>query len=107
MDPTSRAFYSQVGLLVEVYDNQTITEWEASQNDLPFYLEEAKVAGGSVLELGCGTGRLLIPLLSSGLEVSGLDATASLLEIPRQKRAHLSPELASRLHLHQGDMSEV
>ncbi len=106
MDPTSPAFYSQVGLLVEVYDNQTITEWEASQNDLPFYLEEAKVAGGSVLELGCGTGRLLIPLLSSGLEVSGLDASAAMLEIARQKREHLSPELASRLHLHQGDMSE-
>ena len=46
MDPTSPAFYSQDGLLVEVYDNQTIAEWEASQNDVPFYLEEAKVAGG-------------------------------------------------------------
>jgi ubiquinone/menaquinone biosynthesis C-methylase UbiE len=106
MDPTSPVFYSQDGLLVEVYDNQTMAEWEASQNDLPFYLEEAKVAGGSVLELGCGTGRLLIPLLSSGLEVSGLDASAAMLEVARQKREHLSPELASRLHLHQGDMSE-
>jgi SAM-dependent methyltransferase len=63
---------------VEVYDNQTIVEWEASQNDLPFYLEEAKVAGGALLELGCGTGRLLIPLLSSGLDVSGLDASGDL-----------------------------
>jgi len=106
MDPTSSAFYSQDGLLVEVYDNQTMAEWEASQNDLPFYLEEAKVAGASVLELGCGTGRLLIPLLSSGLEVSGLDASAAMLEVARQKREDLSPELASRLHLHQGDMSE-
>jgi SAM-dependent methyltransferase len=106
MDPTSPAFYSQDGLLVQVYDNQTIAEWEASQNDLPFYLEEATVAGGSLLELGCGTGRLLIPLLSSGLEVSGLDASAAMLEVARQKREHLSPELAIRLHLHQGDMSE-
>ena len=106
MEPTSPAFYSQDGLLVEVYDNQTIAEWEASQNDLPFYLEEAKVAGGPLLELGCGTGRLLIPLLSTGLEVSGLDASTAMLKVARQKRERLSPGLAGRLHLHQGDMRE-
>jgi SAM-dependent methyltransferase len=106
LDPTAPAFYSQDGLLVEVYDNQTIAEWEASQNDAPFYLEEAKGAGGSLLELGCGTGRLLIPLLSTGLDVTGLDASAAMLEVAKRKREHLAPELASRLHLHQGDMSE-
>jgi hypothetical protein len=36
MDPTSSAFYSQDGLLVEVYDNQTMAEWEASQHDVPW-----------------------------------------------------------------------
>ena len=78
MEATNPTFYSRHGLLVEVYDNQTLAEWEAAQNDTPFYLEEAKVAGGSLLELGCGTGRLLIPLLSTGFDVSGLDASAAM-----------------------------
>ena len=105
MHPNAPAFYAQHGLLVQVYDNLTLTEWETSQNDVPFYLAEATIAGGPLLELGCGTGRLLIPLLSTGVEVSGLDASAAMLEVANQKREQLSPELASRLQLHQGEMS--
>jgi len=70
MNPNAPAFYSQRGLLVQVYDNLTLAEWETSRNDVPFYLAEARIAGGPLLELGCGTGRLLIPLLSTGFEVS-------------------------------------
>lgn len=105
MDPTSPAFYSGDGLLVEVYDNLTIAEWGASHNDVTFYLEEARISGGPILDLGCGTGRLLFPLLSAGFDVSGLDASAAMLNLAKQKRDQLSPEVASRLHLHQGDMS--
>jgi SAM-dependent methyltransferase len=105
MNPNAPAFYSQPGLLVQVYDNLTLAEWETSQNDVSFYLAEARIAGGPLLELGCGTGRLLIPLLSTGFEVSGLDASAAMLEAAKQKREQLSPELTSRLQLYQGDMS--
>ncbi len=90
---------------MQVYDSLTLAEWETSQKDVPFYLAEARIAGGPLLELGCGTGRLLIPLLSTGFEVSGLDASAAMLEVAKQKREQLSPELASRLQLYQGDMS--
>jgi SAM-dependent methyltransferase len=105
MNPNAPAFYSQPGLLVQVYDNQKLAEWETSQNNVSFYLAEARIAGGPLLELGFGTGRLLIPLVSTGFEVSGLDASAAMLEATNQKRAQLSPELASRLRLHPGDMS--
>jgi hypothetical protein len=71
MNPSAPAFYSQRGLLVQVYDNLTLAEWETSRNDVEFYLAEARSAGGPLLELGCGTGRLLIPLLSTGFEVNG------------------------------------
>ena len=36
-------------------------------------------AGGAVLELGCGTGRLCLPLADRGLEVHGIDASAAML----------------------------
>jgi len=44
----------------------------------------------TVLELGCGTGRLAIPLALAGLEVTGLDASEAMLEVGRDAaaRAH-------------------
>jgi SAM-dependent methyltransferase len=42
-------------------------------------------AGGRVLELGVGTGRLALPLAAAGLEVTGLDASPEMLERLRDK----------------------
>ena len=53
--------------------------------DLPFYLEEAKRASGPVLELACGTGRLTIPIAQNGVEIVGLDQSASMLAYARTK----------------------
>jgi SAM-dependent methyltransferase len=44
--------------------------------DLPFWLGLARKAGSPILELGCGTGRLLAPLAKAGLEAYGLDREA-------------------------------
>ena len=55
--------------------------------DLPFYLAEAKKAGGPVLELACGTGRLLIPLAKAGINVTGLDVAEPMLARARVKAA--------------------
>lgn len=54
-------------------------------NDTPFYLDEAKQAHGPVLELACGTGRLTIPIAQSGVEIVGLDQSASMLAYARTK----------------------
>ncbi|MPY94729.1 MAG: methyltransferase domain-containing protein [Acidimicrobiia bacterium] len=60
----------------------------------------ARLAGGSpVLELGCGTGRLCLPLLERGLEVDGLDASEAMLAQLRAK-----PQAAA-LRAHHGDMA--
>ena len=53
--------------------------------DLPFYAEEAQPARGPVLELGCGTGRLTIPIADSGVEIVGLDRSDSMLDYARTK----------------------
>ena len=55
--------------------------------DIPFYLEEAGRAGGPVLELACGTGRLTIPIAQSGVDIVGLDQSPSMLAHARAKSA--------------------
>jgi len=37
--------------------------------DVRFYVEEAVAAGSPVLELGCGTGRILIPVAGAGVDI--------------------------------------
>jgi SAM-dependent methyltransferase len=65
-----------------------------------FYAERATRAAGPVLELGCGTGRILVPLAQRGLDVTGLDLSPAMLE-----RARASAERAGvRIPLVQGDM---
>ena len=44
-----------------------------------FWLSQANIHGGPVLELGCGTGKLAIPLAEAGFSVAGLDNSPALL----------------------------
>ena len=71
--------------------------------DLPFYLGLAGGSPGPVLELGCGTGRVLLPLASAGFDVHGLDVSANMLDACRRGVERLA--LSGRVHLHQGDMT--
>lgn len=53
--------------------------------DIPFYVEESTRAGGSVLELGCGTGRVSIPIAQAGIDVVGIDSSPTMLTRAREK----------------------
>jgi len=75
-----------------------------TDGDLSFYVEEARKAGSPVLELGCGTGRILIPTAEAGLTVTGLDRAPSMLAVARQKIARLDATLQRRITLVEGDM---
>lgn len=50
-----------------------------------FYRRQAKLAGSTVLELACGSGRISIPLAKDGFDVTGLDASAPMLDLARIK----------------------
>lgn len=66
----------------ERYDLEN-EEWKP---ELPMLLEYAQsAAGGSVLEIGCGTGRTAIPLAENGYRVIGVDLHAGMLELARRK----------------------
>jgi SAM-dependent methyltransferase len=66
--------------IAELYD-----PWSRSVvEDVGFYVEEAVAAGGPVVELGVGTGRIAIPTASEGIRVIGVDSSPGMLEVCRQ-----------------------
>jgi len=76
------------------------------EGDVAFYVEEARRAGSPVLELGCGTGRIALPVARAGIRVVGLDRSAPLLALAGQKVAAALPEVRASVELVQGDMRE-
>jgi SAM-dependent methyltransferase len=73
----------------------------AARQDVGFYVDEAKAAGGRVLEVGCGTGRILLPIARAGISITGIDGSKQMLE---RCRAKLSGE---RVQLVQNDMRDL
>jgi SAM-dependent methyltransferase len=72
---------------LEEYSDPAIYDCENSvfEPDGPFYLALAQRLGGSVLEIGCGTGRITIPLAQNGIHVTGLDIVPAMLERAKSK----------------------
>jgi SAM-dependent methyltransferase len=60
--------------------------------DGPFYLALAQKLGGRVLELGCGTGRITIPMAEAGVDITGLDIVPGMLARARDKAGDLPIE---------------
>jgi ubiquinone/menaquinone biosynthesis C-methylase UbiE len=77
------------------------------ENAFAFYLQFARQANGPIFEPMCGTGRFLIPFLEMGLEIYGLDASAQMLNICRQRCAEkklktvLYEQLLTQLNIEQ------
>ena len=66
------------------------------------YRNFAELCGGSILELACGSGRVLLPLASEGYTVTGVDTSARMLALARQRLQ--TTEAASRVTLVQEDI---
>ena len=74
-----------------------------ARRDVQFYVDEATNVRGSVLEVGCGTGRILLPIARSGRTVEGLDASPEMLDRCRTKLREEPDGVQRRVTLHQGD----
>ncbi len=72
--------------------------------DVAFFVEVARESGGPLLEVGCGTGRILIPTARAGFEITGLDLSAEMLAVCREKLSHESSDVQARVKTVQGDM---
>jgi ubiquinone/menaquinone biosynthesis C-methylase UbiE len=68
-------------------------DWENAQTldrrDVRFWQDMARRAGGPVLELGCGTGRVTLPVARTGVRIVGVDRSAEMLAYARRRRARL------------------
>lgn len=79
-------------------------EHDGIRDDIDLLLSFAEVAGDPVLEMGCGTGRVLAPLADAGHTVVGLDRSTTMLNRARSRLT--DPDIAARVTLVEGDMAE-
>ena len=73
--------------------------------DLDVYLNFAELSGGPLLELACGSGRVLLPLAEAGFEVTGVDNSAKMLSMAEQRLRQAG--VADRCRLVQQDMCSL
>jgi SAM-dependent methyltransferase len=85
----------------EIYDYEVMEPY-----GLPLWQSLAESAEGPALELGCGTGRLLLPLARAGFSVTGLDASPFMLAVARRKLAQEEDEAQQRCRLIEGSMAD-
>jgi SAM-dependent methyltransferase len=81
-------------------------DWENARTlgrrDVPFWRQVARTIDGPVLELGCGTGRITLPLVRAGVELVGIDRSAPMLDramrrLARTRRNQQSSSSSQRL----------
>ncbi|MGD2175622.1 MAG: class I SAM-dependent methyltransferase [Candidatus Brocadiaceae bacterium] len=94
--------YRDEAWLAELYD---FVPGYAGRPDVGFYVARATAADGPVLELGCGTGRVLIPVARAGCETVGLDISEHMLRKCREKLAREPAEVRARVRLVTEDMT--
>lgn len=97
------AGYDSYAFVAELYD--WVVPYRERQ-DVAFFVEEAERAGGPVLEVGCGTGRVLIPSARAGVAMTGVDLSRRMLEVCRRRLADESTAVRDRVRLVEGDMRE-
>ena len=88
--------------IADLYDH---VELYRDRGDIRFFVDAAREARGPVLELGCGTGRVLIPTARADVDIVGLDVSPGMLEVCESKLAEESSEVRDRVELVRGDMS--
>jgi SAM-dependent methyltransferase len=82
-------------------------DWEHADYDVdvPLYQDFARRTGGPILELACGSGRLMAPLLELGERVVGIDSSGPMLQ--RAREALDGAGLLRRAALHEADVRRL
>ena len=84
-------------------------DWENAQTvrrrDVGFWRRLAAAADGRVLELGCGTGRIAVPIAKDGIALTGVDRSGPMLDRARRRAARA--RAADRLRLVRADIRQL
>lgn len=113
LSPTVTRLISVFGSRVQVHDLYSTVKgailYDAfvagDQSELEIILLALRDSAGDVLDLGCGSGRLTIPLLSRGRKVVGLDSAMEMLERLKTVASTLPVRFRERLEISHQDMS--
>jgi len=94
---------------LEPFEDAALYDWEyrRRRDDVRFYRMLADERGGPVLDLGCGTGRLLAPLLADGHRVVGVDHAPAMLARAAARVARLSAARRRRALLVRADLRRI
>ena len=88
--------------IAEFYD--TVYE-RIRSNDIDFFIQYSKLTNGRTLELGCGTGRVLVPTAVSGCNITGIDLSACMLAKCQEKLNEQPKDVQTRVRLIQVNMT--
>jgi ubiquinone/menaquinone biosynthesis C-methylase UbiE len=84
-------------------------DWENAQTldrrDVGFWQRMARRAEGTVLELGCGTGRVTIPVARTGASIVGVDRSVEMLRYARKRASRA--RLKGTVSLLRGDIRSL
>jgi SAM-dependent methyltransferase len=91
----------EYGAFAEFYDH--VVPYR-NREDVGFFVSLARETGGPVLEVGCGTGRVLVPTARAGIDIDGIDRSPPMLAICRQTLAREPDAVRGRVRLYEQDM---
>src|SRR5690349_15242203 len=96
MTDPSRDFYNTIARYYDA-ENEDMTA------DLDLYSALAAETGGPILDVGCGTGRVMLHLAVEGYQVSGIDISTAMLERGRRKLKNRI-DLSELVTFHEGNI---
>ena len=93
-------------IISEIYDNHSSEFYDhhAKRGEIGFYVGSAVDSSCQVLEIGCGTGRVLIPTAEAGISITGLDKSEEMLKICAAKLEGEPVGVRNRVDLVNADM---
>jgi ubiquinone/menaquinone biosynthesis C-methylase UbiE len=96
---TNAGGYETYAFIADLYDHVAVYR---DRPDIAFFVDWARSLGNPVLELGCGTGRVLIPTARAGVEIVGVDASPHMLDVCRGRLRGEPEAVQSRVRLEYG-----
>nr|MBN2276542.1 class I SAM-dependent methyltransferase [candidate division Zixibacteria bacterium] len=96
--------YEDQPILAELYD---YVPGYRSRPDIDFFVRCCMESGGDIIELGSGTGRILIPVAEAGCQITGVDLSEFMLSRCREKLEKCPDEIKNRIRLIQGNIISI